>query len=156
MCSAPRLMVFNVCVKFHENMSSGFKVMERTRKIVNTQRAITQKAEKPELWFMCSAHRLIVFNVCVKFHENMSSSFKVMERTRKLLTDTHKHTHTHTHACTQKRRKHYTPMAYFVCRGYNNIWLLHKYWGILSHLWVSKDTSYKYLRHFYLILNNSA
>ena len=46
MCSARRLMVFNVCVKFHENMSSGFKVIERTRKllkIVNTQRAITPK-----------------------------------------------------------------------------------------------------------------
>ena len=43
---------------------------------------------------MCSACRLMVFNVCVKFHENMSSGFKVMERTRKLLTDTHTHTHT--------------------------------------------------------------
>ena len=61
---------------------------------------------------MCSARRLIVFNVYVKFHENMSSSFKVMERTRKLLTDTH----------TQKRQKHYTPMAYFVCRGYKHKW----------------------------------
>ena len=117
MCSARRLMVFIVSVKFHENMSRGFKVMERTRKIVNTQRAITQKVDKPELRFMCSAHRLMVFNVCVKLHENVSSGFKVMERTRKLLTDTHTHTHTHTH--TQKRQKHYTPMAYFVCRGYN-------------------------------------
>ena len=45
---------------------------------------------------MCSARRLMVFNVCVKFHENMSSGFKVMERTRKLLTHTHTHTHTHT------------------------------------------------------------
>ena len=116
MCSARRLMVFNVCVKFHENLSSGFKVMERTRKIVNTKRAITQKVDEPELRFMCSARRLMVCNVCVKFHENMSMGFKVMERTRKLLTDTHRHTHTHTH--TQKRRKHYTPMAYFVCRGY--------------------------------------
>ena len=87
-------MVFNVCVKFHENMSSGFKVMEWTRKIVNTQRAITQKVEKPELQFLCSARWLMVFNVCVKFHENMSSGFKVMERTQKLLTDTHTHTHT--------------------------------------------------------------
>ena len=60
---------------------------------------------------MCSACRLMVFNVCVKFHENMSSDFKVMERTPKLLTDTHTH--------TQKRRKHYTPIAYFVSRGYN-------------------------------------
>ena len=93
MCSARRLMVFNVCVKFQENMSSGFKIMERTRKIVNTQRAISPKVEKPELRSMCSARRLMVFNVCVKFHENMSSGFKVMERTRKLLTDTHTHTH---------------------------------------------------------------
>ena len=61
---------------------------------------------------MCSACRLMVFNVCVKFHENMLGGFKVMERTRKLLTDTHTH--------TQKRRKHYTPIAYFVCRGYKN------------------------------------
>ena len=45
---------------------------------------------------MCSARRLMVFNVSVKFHENMLSGFKVMERTRKLLTDTHTHTHTHT------------------------------------------------------------
>ena len=84
-------------------------------KIFNTQRAITPRVEKPELRFMCSARRLMVFNVCVKFHENMSSGFKVKERTRKLLTDTHKH------AQTQKRRKHYTPMAYFVCRGYKDI-----------------------------------
>ena len=40
---------------------------------------------------MCSACRLMVFNVCVKFHENMSSGFKVMERIRKLLTHTHTH-----------------------------------------------------------------
>ena len=35
---------------------------------------------------MCSARRLMVYNVCVKFHGNMLSDFKVMERTRKLLT----------------------------------------------------------------------
>ena len=56
-------------------------------KIVNTHRAITLKGGKPELRFMCSACRLMVSNVCVKFHENMSNGFKVMERTRKL---THK------------------------------------------------------------------
>ena len=44
-------------------------------KIVNTQRAITPKVENPELWFMCSARRHMVFNVCMKFHENMSSGF---------------------------------------------------------------------------------
>ena len=55
-------------------------------KIVNTQRAITPKVQKPELRFMCLARRLMVFNVCWKFYENMSSGFKVMERSRKLLT----------------------------------------------------------------------
>ena len=38
-------------------------------KIVNTQRAITPKVGKPDLWFMCSASHLIGFNVCVKFHK---------------------------------------------------------------------------------------
>ena len=38
---------------------------------------------------MCSARYLMVFNIRVKFHENMSNSFKVMERTQTLLTDTH-------------------------------------------------------------------
>ena len=55
-------------------------------KIVNTQRAITPKVGKSELQFMCSARQLMVFNVCVEFHENMSSGFKVTERTQKLLT----------------------------------------------------------------------
>ena len=54
--------------------------------IVNTHRAISPKVGKPELRFMCSACCLMVFHVCVKFHENMSSGFKIMERTRKLLT----------------------------------------------------------------------
>ena len=54
--------------------------------IINTQRTITPKVGKPEKWFMCSARHLMVFNICVKFHENMSSCFKVMEQTRKSLT----------------------------------------------------------------------
>ena len=37
MCSACRLMVFNICVKFYEYMSSGFEVMERTLKLLNTK-----------------------------------------------------------------------------------------------------------------------
>ena len=47
--------------------------MERTRKLL--QRAITPKVGKPELRFMCYAYRPMVLNVCVKFHENMSSGF---------------------------------------------------------------------------------
>ena len=55
-------------------------------KTVNTQGAITPKVGKSELRFICSALPIMVFNICVKFHENMSSRFKVMERTQKLLT----------------------------------------------------------------------
>ena len=55
-------------------------------KIVNIKRQITPKAEGPELQFLPSACCLKVFNICVKFHESMTSGFKVMERTRKLLT----------------------------------------------------------------------
>ena len=65
-------------------MSSSFKVMDM--KIVNTQKAITLKVGKPELRFMCSACRLMVFNLCVKLHENLSSGFKVMDWIQKLLT----------------------------------------------------------------------
>ena len=36
--------------------------------------------------FCMSSHGV---NIYVKFHENISSGFKVMERTQKLLTDTH-------------------------------------------------------------------
>ena len=84
-------------------------------KIVNTQRALTPKVEKPKLRFMCSARRLMVFNVCVKFHESMSSGFKLMQRTRKLLTHkgqyskSRKTMHTHTHAHTQRKDENYIP-----------------------------------------------
>ena len=50
--------------------------------IFNIQRAKTLKVRKQESRFMCSAHHLMVFNICVKFYENMSSGFTVMERTR--------------------------------------------------------------------------
>ena len=44
------------------------------------------KSRKTRVTVMCSACHLMVFNICVNFHENMSSGFKIMERTRKLLT----------------------------------------------------------------------
>ena len=114
MCSACRFMVFNILWSFVKICQGVFNLFnDNWEWKLLTQRAITLKVGKPELRYMCSARRLMVFNVCVKFHENMSSGFKVMERTWKLLTDTH------THTCTQKRRKLYTPMAYFLCRGYN-------------------------------------
>ena len=47
----------------------------------NVQRAITPKVDKSELWFMCSARRLMALYIRVKFRENMND-IRVMERTR--------------------------------------------------------------------------
>ena len=65
MCSGRRLIVLCICVKFHENISYVFTLTERTQVhgrngYVQFQRAITSKVVKPELEFMCFAHRLIV------------------------------------------------------------------------------------------------
>ena len=53
---------------------------------IASSRSNNSKSRKTRKQFMCSARHHMVFNVCVKFHENMSSGFKVMEQTRKLLT----------------------------------------------------------------------
>ena len=50
--------------------------------IFNVQRTITPKVYNPELRFLCSARRLMVLNIYVKFHENILNSFEVTERTR--------------------------------------------------------------------------
>ena len=64
----------------------SFKLMKRTRKLLTHKGVITPKVGKPELRFMCSARHFMVSNICVKFQENMSSGFKLMERTQKILT----------------------------------------------------------------------
>ena len=85
MCSAYHLMVLTFVSSFMKICQVVLKLWSR-QNIVNTQRAITPKVGKHELRFVCSALPPRVFNICVKFHENMSSRFKVMERTQKLLT----------------------------------------------------------------------
>ena len=71
-----------ICVKFHENILNGFEVTERTRAcgkiaIFQCSKAITRKECNPELWFLCSAHRLILLNICLKFHENISNGLEL-------------------------------------------------------------------------------
>ena len=50
--------------------------------LFNVQRAITPKVDMPELRFMYSSPYLIVFYICVKFHENSTNGIGVVERTR--------------------------------------------------------------------------
>ena len=44
--------------------------------IYYVQSAIINKVCKPELWFLCSAHPIIVLYICMKFHENISNDFE--------------------------------------------------------------------------------
>ena len=86
LCSACCLIVLYICEKFQQNIWNGFQLTEWTRvhsrNGFDVQRAVTPKVGKPELWFMYSAHCLIVLYICVKFHENISNCFQLTDRTR--------------------------------------------------------------------------
>ena len=69
---------FNKISRTVFNLQSG-EMIEMAMFIV--QRAITPKVSKPELRFICSACRLIVLYICVKFRQNISNGIRVMERT---------------------------------------------------------------------------
>ena len=77
LCSACCLMVLYICEKFSHNISNSFQPTERTKYTVemamfNVHSAVTPKVGKPELLFMCSAHRLMELYTCVKFRANIS------------------------------------------------------------------------------------
>ena len=69
--------------------------------VYSVQMTITPKVGKPELWFLCSVHHLMVLYISVKFHVNISNSFQVMEQ--KQFYDRHTCVHSVTtlkqHAC---------------------------------------------------------
>ena len=48
--------------------------------IYDVQRAVSPKVGKPELWFLCSARRLLVLYVCVRLHEIISNGFQLTEQ----------------------------------------------------------------------------
>ena len=49
--------------------------------IYNVQRVVTPKSGISELWFLCSAHYIMVIYICIKFQENISNSFQVTKQT---------------------------------------------------------------------------
>ena len=72
-CSECCLMVPNISVKFHETTWNGFKVTKRTQvydqnHYLQCSKGHNSKVCEPELWFLCSACRLKVVNISVKFH----------------------------------------------------------------------------------------
>ena len=74
--------LWDVSLKYLEQFStySGHKYTVEMA-MFNVQRSMAPKVCKPELRFMCSACRLIVLYICVKFRENISNGFQFTERT---------------------------------------------------------------------------
>ena len=76
------LSVLYKCTKFHWNNSYDFRVIKQTRNCMeNNQREITHKILKPELWFLCMAHRLIMLNKCIKSYWKILNGFQVIQWT---------------------------------------------------------------------------
>ena len=73
-------MLVNICMKFHEDTLNGFKVIERTRFCLRncelqSSKGRNSKSIIQELWFLHSACRLMLVNICMKFHEVTLNSF---------------------------------------------------------------------------------
>ena len=49
---------------------------------LKSSKGCNQKVSMQELWFLRSASRLILANICMKFHEDTMIGFKVTEQTR--------------------------------------------------------------------------
>ena len=76
LCTASYDAYGNTCIKFYEHILNSFKVVERTwfcHRTANykVQKDVTQKVSIQELWFLQTAHRLILVNICMYFHEDM-------------------------------------------------------------------------------------
>ena len=76
-CSACHLIVFNICAKFHEIMSRGFKVMEQTQKLLtDTHTSLTHTHRKDEnyiphctAYFLCRVYNQSSVHVfCMSSH----------------------------------------------------------------------------------------
>ena len=74
-------------MKFHDASLYGLKVIEQTRWRQDfvrdkVQKEITQEIYMQELPSLHSAHRLMLVDICMKFHDASLYGFKVIERTR--------------------------------------------------------------------------
>ena len=49
---------------------------------VKFQRGISRKLYRQELWFLCSARRLMMHYISMKFRDNILNICQVIERTR--------------------------------------------------------------------------
>ena len=72
--------MFYINMKYHDYISKGIQVTERTRICIkNIKGEITQNVLKRGLSFLYATHRHDLFYITVEDHQN---SFQVIERTR--------------------------------------------------------------------------
>ena len=81
MCTALCLIVLYICVKFRANIKNSIRVIEQIRVhgrngYVECSKGNNSKVGKPELRFICSAHRLMVFYIRVKFREKYLKQYQ--------------------------------------------------------------------------------
>ena len=77
MRSAHRLMLVNICMKFHEYTLNDFKVTERTRFCLRncylqSSKGHNSKSINTRLWFLRYAIRLMLVNICMKFQGTLN------------------------------------------------------------------------------------
>ena len=87
LCTALRVIAIKMHTKFEVIWTNGKKNMFRTRNapLKINQRAIIQKRNKVELWFLSTALRVIAINMHTKFEVIWTYGDKVMLRTRNAL-----------------------------------------------------------------------
>ena len=78
-------MLIDIYIKFIEDILNRFQFTEQTKLCYKVPREITQKVEMQELWFLHSAHCLMLIDIFMKFYDNSLNDFQVIVRTR--LTD---------------------------------------------------------------------
>ena len=89
MSSACCIIELQICVKIHQNISNNFQLTGRTVvhgrngyfQYLQCSKSCNSKGRLPEIWFLCSARRLMLFYICERFHENISNGFQHTERT---------------------------------------------------------------------------
>ena len=84
-----RVIVLVLCILTHDVLYlckvsrkylKQFSDYRRDTVVCNVRRGIAPKLYKPELWFLHSAYCLMMFYICVKFHQNIINGIQVTEQ----------------------------------------------------------------------------
>ena len=67
LCTSSYDVYGNTCMKFYDHILNGFKVVDFVTETATykVQRDVTQRVSIQELWFLHTACRLILVNICM-------------------------------------------------------------------------------------------